>query len=71
MSKRKQVKEGFQHAAVAAKDKLMHVLASGIVGTDPLTEEEKQLLIDAESMTAEERAAILKEVGDDPYLHMP
>ena len=72
MSKRKKVTESIRSGVSPAKEKLMHVIASGIVISDELTPEELELLQESEGgLTPEERYAILKEVGDDPYLHMP
>ena len=68
MGKREKLVEGFQ----VAKEKILHVVASGIVISDELTPEELALLQESEKgLTPEERYAILKEVGDDPDLHIP
>lgn len=67
MSKKKKVSEAFQYAAKAAREELMNAIAATVVATDPLTEEELRWLKEAENLTPEERAEILKEVGDDPW----
>lgn len=72
MSKRKKVKDGFQHAAEAAKDKLMHVIAAGVVEFDPLDDEEKAMLEELlPELTPEERVEILTQVGSDPWGDLP
>jgi hypothetical protein len=62
------ISEGFQGAANAAKDKLVKVLASGIVATDELTEEEAHWLKELEedkSLTQEQRKQIVREIGEE------
>lgn len=71
-NKRQTTKRVTKNVASTAQEKLLHVLAAGIVATDELTDEEVALLQEGESgLTDEQRAEILKEVGDDPYLRMP
>lgn len=70
MAKRQKIKEGFTHAANAAKDKLADVLAAGIVATDPLDDKEKRMLAELiAELTPEQGVELLNEVGADPYAH--